>query len=284
MSLDALVLHEIDRRLIEEFVAHPSHALLVTAPTGSGKVTVARTIASLLLQADVIDHPYTKYISAGEGKSIGIEATRELDHFLSLKVPSNREINRVILIEDAHLMTIEAQNSILKTLEEPPTGTVLLLTVSQPEALLPTIRSRSQAITLKRPPKAALKAHFAQHHSAEAITKALTISGGLVGLTHAILSNEEHPLMPATEKARELLKATAYERMLLVDALSKDRELADNTLAILQQMAHVALQSAPAASAKKWQKILQASYETSEALRSSAQPKLALSNFVLQMQ
>ena len=100
---------------------------------------------------------------------------------------------------------------------------------------------------------------------------------------HALLSQENHPLLQATQTARQLLSQTSYERLLLVDELAKQRALASDTTFILQQMAHVSLQTATGPAAAKWQTVLAASYKASEALANSAQPKLALSNLMLSL-
>jgi DNA polymerase-3 subunit delta' len=70
---------------------------------------------------------------------------------LSLKVPGKHQTDRVAIIIDAHTMTTEAQNALLKTLEEPPARTVLLLTARSEQSLLPTVRSRVRRVGLKVP-------------------------------------------------------------------------------------------------------------------------------------
>ena len=117
----------------------------------------------------------------------------------------------------------------------------------------------------------------------QAISKAYSISGGLPGLMHALLNESEHPLLEATEKARQLLSQTAYERLAMVDALAKDRALAMDVAMILQQMARISLQTATGQAAKKWQSVLEAGYEAAEALAASAQPKLALTKLMLSL-
>ena len=61
---------------------------------------------------------------------------------------------------------------------------------------------------------------------------------------HALLDESEHPLLEATQKARELLSKTAFERLAMVDGLAKDRALAIDVAVILQQMARISLQTA----------------------------------------
>lgn len=228
------------------------------------------------------DYPYKMIITPEDGKTIGIEAVRQLEHFLSLKVPSLASYDRIVIIEDAHLLGTEAQNALLKTLEEPPTGTLVIMSASHEQALLPTIRSRTQSISVKRPGAAAAAAHFtARGFDQAAVKQTYAISGGLPGLMQALLSDEDHPLKLATEKARQLLSQTAYERLLIVDELSKQKGLALDVMFILQQMANISLQTASEATAVKWQAVLASSYEAAEALKSSAQPKLVLTKLML---
>lgn len=72
-------------------------------------------------------------------KSIGIDEIRTIQKFLGKKPLLHPPL---VIINSAHLMTIPAQNAFLKTLEEPPTGTSIYLITSEPNLLLPTIRSR----------------------------------------------------------------------------------------------------------------------------------------------
>lgn len=73
--------------------------------------------------------------------SHGIESIREIIHYLTLQT-ANKNENRGVLIENAHLMTEAAQNAFLKTLEEPPRDTIIILTAPREDLLLPTIISR----------------------------------------------------------------------------------------------------------------------------------------------
>lgn len=80
--------------------------------------------------------------------SIGIDQVRTIKHFVGLRPYS--EIYKVAYIEEAQNLTVEAQNAFLKTLEEPPERTIIVLTAPSVDSLLPTIISRCQVIYLKR--------------------------------------------------------------------------------------------------------------------------------------
>lgn len=286
--MKGMVMHEQTDRRSAAFVASPSHALMLVGPAGSGKHSLAVHMAESILglaQGAFATHPYGMVIAPEEaGKAIGIETVRQLDRFTSLKVPGKSPYDRAIIIDSAHLMTIEAQNALLKLLEEPPQGTVLILTVNDERGVLPTIRSRAQSIPMGRVSRADLERHFAGlGFDQEAISRAYSISGGLPGLMQAMLAETDHPLLLATDYARNLLSQTAYGRLLLVDELSKQKQLAMDVCAILQQMSHISLRTATGKAAVKWQSVLKAAYEAEEALAVSAQPKLVLTKLMLSL-
>jgi hypothetical protein len=286
------LLHPGTRTRLEAFMARPSHALMLVGPAGSGKRTLALGLAETVLglsAGSYTSHPYALLIAPEEpGKAIGIEAVRQLEKFLALKVPGKKAgpdgLDRAVIIEDAQLMTLEAQNALLKMLEEPPAGTVLVLTVSHAQTILPTIRSRAQSVNVDRLDRQVLEDYFVKlGFDRQAVGRAYSISGGLPGLMHALLDESDHPLLEATGKARDLLSKTAFERLAMVDGLAKDRALAMDVALILQQMARISLQTAEGKTARKWQSVLEAGYEAAEALTVNAQPKLVLTKLMLSL-
>jgi DNA polymerase-3 subunit delta' len=89
------------------------------------------------------------------GQNIKIEQIRDLNRALSFKPVSGRY--RVSLVHQAETMTAEAANSFLKTLEEPPQNNILILHVTEPLALLPTIVSRCQKVLFRPLPVKAIE-------------------------------------------------------------------------------------------------------------------------------
>ncbi len=278
------LLHPLTTQALASFADNPGHALLLVAPTGSGKMLVANQLVADLLQIapeSVASQPYVKHIQKDKERSISIEQIRLLEGFLSRKVPGGAR--RIVLIEDAHLLGIDAQNALLKTLEEPPMGTIVLLTVAQERALLPTIRSRASAVAIRRPTQADTSSYFAaQGFAAPAVQRAYAMSGGLPGLMHAVLADDsDHPLVQAATTARQLAGASTFDRLAMVDALAKDREHCLEVLGVLQQMARVTLRSGNATPV--WQRILTGCHEASSQLLKSGQPKLVLTNLMLSL-
>lgn len=97
-----------------------------------------REISSLIAEPDFL-------ILSSEG-SLGIAETRKISQFLKNQ-PYQRK-SKVVLVENSEKLTIEAQNNLLKTLEEPPARSLIIMTVDKTDSLLTTIISRCQIIRL----------------------------------------------------------------------------------------------------------------------------------------
>ena len=145
------------------------HALLLVGPEFCGKFDFARSLAkSLLCESrdkvsqlacndckscslfEAESHPdYTSVQLAEKKSQIVVEQIRRLNDFVSLS--RSYEGSRVVIISPVERLNINAANSLLKTLEEPPEKTVLILVSSNPSELIPTIRSRCQTLHLPQP-------------------------------------------------------------------------------------------------------------------------------------
>ncbi len=283
-----LLLHKTTRQALDNFVSRPSHAVLLIAPTGSGKGAVAKLLAGQLLQLPeqkLANSPHFKHLIPNSNKGISVDDIREVIHFTTLRSTAVTSINRVIVIEDSQQMTAQAQNALLKTLEEPPAGTIMILTAPSELSLLPTIRSRLQLLTLPTIDNLTTVDYFkAQGYQLSVIERALLMSGGLLGLMHALLEEDnEHPLVRATKIAHDLLEQTTFNRLAGIENLAKDRQLCSDVLFILAQMASIALghDQTNLKVLQKWQRILTASHTASSQLLANAQTKLVLLNFML---
>ncbi len=102
-------------------------------------------ICSGCIQARAGSSPDIKVISKGDKKSIGVDKIRE-EIIEDVIIKPFSSMYKVYIIEDAHLMTEGAQNAFLKVLEEPPSYTVFILTVSDSSLMLNTVYSRCVAV------------------------------------------------------------------------------------------------------------------------------------------
>ena len=144
------------------------HAMLFTGPAGVGK----NQFADLFVRATLCRQPASNGLLCGEcrgcqltraethpdirwvmpleeGKVIGVDQIREITQYLSLK--SQYGGYKLVIVSPADKMNINAANSLLKTLEEPPADTVLILITAKPARLTATIRSRCQKISFIKP-------------------------------------------------------------------------------------------------------------------------------------
>lgn len=141
------------------------HAVLLAGSAGVGKRALAIWMAGERLGIDAAGsfpgypaptplHPDLHWIRPAEDrKSVGIEQIRELVAELGLTSHEGR--GKVVVIEPANLMTVNAANSLLKTLEEPPGHALLILVADRAGRLPPTVRSRCQRFNIGVPPEAA---------------------------------------------------------------------------------------------------------------------------------
>jgi DNA polymerase III subunit delta' len=131
-----------------------AHAYLISGPPGSGKQQLAADLASLVngtAAGDVFSSKAREiFVARPESKSrrIVIEQVRDLEHALQMRARNGRR--KVAIISDADRLQPQAANAFLKTLEEPPKDSLLLLLSALPEALPETILSRCITIPLGR--------------------------------------------------------------------------------------------------------------------------------------
>ena len=139
-----------------------AHAYLITGASGSGKRTLAAGVAELVNGAPAAEvfagGASDIHLASPESKSrkISIDQLRELEHALQMRARDGRR--KVAIVSDADRMGAQAANAFLKTLEEPPNNSLLLLLSSIPEVLPDTILSRCIAIPLAPPSDATLSA------------------------------------------------------------------------------------------------------------------------------
>lgn len=180
-----------------------SHFYLICGPEGSGKHTLARLLAAAAVCREQSkpclrcnacrkvlsgNHPDVITVADPDHKEVPVSMVRQMREDLFIR--PNEADKKVYIFPQA--LRVEGQNALLKVLEEPPAYGVCLLLSDNPEALLPTIRSRCTELKLQALPKQVLQTRlkdaFPQARQAD-IEAAAIRSGGYLGQAKALLES-----------------------------------------------------------------------------------------------
>ena len=194
------------KRLIEQFrTGRHVHAYLLAGPQGIGKRTFARYLSAVLFCqsegkpcgvcsqcAQILDgkHSSVTEVSPEGGKAIPIDRIRELVSLSSMHSLDGRE--RIILIEPMESLTPQAQNCLLKSLEEPETNVIYFLLSHDPSSLLDTILSRCLVFKLAPWPGDLLIRYLRSlGYPGDKAERAAALSGGNVGESLSMLAETD---------------------------------------------------------------------------------------------
>lgn len=259
--------HSVDKLRSAVIRRSPRHAFLLTGVPSLGKRTLANRFAQSLLCERPVDgnpcfdcgscrrvmrgsHPDVSVVSleeqnrqAGERGSKAATLTIETARSISAQAPL-RPMNgdwRFVIVDDAERLLPDAQEALLKTIEEPPPFLVLLLVASDREAMLPTIRSRCELFELGAVPIAEIEAFLLDSDVAADIANAASaFSNGAPGwairaAADPLLIEESASIV---EQAASWIESTNFERvataLAMSDALSRQRA---ETMAVIEATA-----------------------------------------------
>lgn len=202
MAFETLIGNEKIKEILQEAISskHFLHSYLFIGEQGIGKMLFAKEFAKYILctnetgensfeQVEANNHP-DFHIIVPDGNSIKIEQIRMLQNKIIEKpILSNR---KVYIIDDSQTMTKEAQNCLLKTLEEPPEYVVIILICSNENLLLNTIVSRCTKIVFQRISKIELKQYIEEHKLFTQISDSfLDTLNGSIGKAYQLREKQE---------------------------------------------------------------------------------------------
>lgn len=234
-----------------------SHAYIIEGPAGTGKHTLALRIAAALACERATDASVSLpchtcpscrkilsgnsvdviYINRGDKATLGVDPIRALrgDVYIA---PNDTSV-KVYIIEDAHLMTQQAQNAFLLTLEEPPEYVLFLLLCESATALLETVRSRAPTLRTEPIPPADIGAHLLRvnpeavllkRNAPEEFSELLVAADGSIGRALELLDPKARkPILAQRELAKEFVRLATARRdgvatMRMIASLGQKRD------------------------------------------------------------
>lgn len=219
------------------------HALIIEGEEGIGKKTLAKDIACALVcrgddkpcgecsqckKAIAAIHPdISEYIPAGTANSFHVDTVRNIIN--DAYVQPNEADYKIYILANAHCMNQNAQNALLKILEEPPKYVVFILTTNSKSALLSTVLSRSVCVSLEGVDIECAANYITSHcENVDYNTAKKTVETFNGNIGKAIDSLQDSKTSELVDVCNKICKALAtsneYEMMTLCSVFQKDRQ------------------------------------------------------------
>ena len=245
-----------------------SHAYILEGAAGTGKHTVALRIAAALSCENSSDpslplpctrcaacrkilagnSPDVIYVNRKEKATLGVDEIREVR--ADVYIPPNDLEVKLYIIEDAHLMTPQAQNALLLTLEEPPSYVLFLLLCESAAPLLETVKSRAPTLRMRPVASDAIREYLQknneeflalQREDPRETEEILAASDGSIGRALALLDpSGREPILKNRRLAREFIQLAAQKRSSLA-TLRYLKGLGEKRDELLQEMQAIRL-------------------------------------------
>jgi DNA polymerase III delta prime subunit len=271
------VIHPVTQQQLDKYLKAPAHAVVLVGPDGAGKSALASQIIEHLLGEQLIKaQNHGSLLVAGVGDNmaeIGIDSIRQIIRQLAKKAFGKR----AVLIEKAGLMSLEAQNALLKTLEQPGAETYFILTATSRSSVLATISSRAVNINVKPVSLDQANKYYHQEFTKSAIERAWQLSEGYAGTLAALLSGGNTVIVEMIDLAKQFLRQKPYERLIELDSLAKDRQQMHQFLEALQRVLKAVHHSSVRSKRGSANRILEARKVVNECLKkleTNTSPKL----------
>ncbi|HVO86462.1 MAG TPA: hypothetical protein VMT23_01875 [Candidatus Binatia bacterium] len=284
----SIAVHPKTKAGMDRYLNQPSQVLAIIGEARSGKAQVARQIAAQLLdvpEEKLQAHRHFIVLQRlPNQRDISIDSVRSLIKELRTKALGDGSIKRVVLVEEAGKLSQEAQNALLKTLEQPNPDTVFILTLDSVHSVLVTVLSRStKLIVYPLSLQAAIDSYPA--HTKPEVELAWNMSEGAAGLIDDLLnSDEDIAEKQAVEKAKQFLASDTYHRLLSTNELTQDKEalaaFLDGLAKLLKALHHSSVKSSSRGNSRRLLGARKLVATSQAALQANASAKLVMLNLV----
>lgn len=276
-----IVLSAASKRNLRAFLASPNGSYIFSGPEAIGKRTSALAVAAKLKI-----EPSNVISLEPDGKSIGIDAIHDLRRKLYFK--GTGKGLRLAIIDDAHMLTTEAQNALLKTLEEPNEHVCIVLITHSLHKLLPTIISRCKLVKFAMPESSEVLTFLDKNYPNSPLSsqQLLQFAGGRIGNAIKLASDSEQ-LVELQQLHQEVINYAKHD---LFEKLKATPMLSDNTQDFIQTLLRAlaaarrkALENANYTRARRLNAMCLSCVSLLEYLEHNGNSKLALDRLAVEM-
>ena len=267
------------------------HSYMFVGPDGIGKFLFAKEFAKIVLCQDTNkscnhcsscikfdgnNHPDFMPLDSEDGKNIKIAQVRALQESISEKpIISDK---KVYIINNSDLMTVEAQNCLLKTLEEPPEYAIIILVLSNENKLLSTIKSRCTKVSFHRLTESDLM-QYSKQNNIEVNSSLLSACDGSIS---KLLNSQNN--LEAYKQLDNIINSFSSKDIVDIwnsaDILYKSK---DNINTLLEYFNTVFLEKLKGTKDSKYIKPIKVIEDTKNKLSSNANYDMCIDNLVLQI-
>ncbi len=262
-----------DRQIIRQLMRHLPHALIIQAEAGLDSAAVAQQLANA--------HP--SEITVVEPRADKTMITTEQIRTMVAQLRTQAPQRRVIIFQPAETMTESAQNSLLKTLEEPGRHTHFILVTHGIQQLLSTIRSRCQTIVLHRTSRAQDAHLLAAANLTEQQRRQISfLAAGRPQLINQLVAQptlRQRYQAIAADAKQLLAEPQAYQTVSLLARYSNDRQQALQLINVILTMIHFRLRQGD--TSDQLQRLLEQVVYAEQLLRHHGNIRLALLQLVV---
>jgi len=269
------------------FINNPSSAVVLIAKNGSGKGTIAKYIIdSVKTQSGPLIDLRDLIIIGDNTDKIAIDDVRSSLKNLAYKAIDSKGYSRFVVIEHAERLASDSQNMILKTVEEPPENTMVILTIDSKNSLLPTLLSRLTQINIGNIDSKNLKKYLIDKgFEQKDVDLAMLASSNRIGETFNILSGDNGRI-DSLKRCKNILSMSKMEKLVLINNIYKDRSEVSGIINDLLTISRASLENASknhSGSSMSWSNIVNELLTAKNALNKKANAKLVLTKLFLEI-